>query len=82
MRWISIVGAIGLAGCITHNVSKAGPFVRDIQSGPNAFVVISCVLVHDMRTNYAWWWIGENASKERTLEQGQCWKQPIPKANL
>lgn len=78
MRGFSIVVAIGLAGCITHDVSRLGPFVKNISVQPQTLVVDSCVVQYETTTNYTWLWFGEDATTDHELTEGQCWRQALP----
>jgi hypothetical protein len=82
MRVISIVVAIGLGGCVTKNVSTLGPYVRNIQAAPEGLVVDSCKIEHVVTRNYAWWWIGEDNSRDAEIQQGQCYRQGVPMGGL
>lgn len=78
----SIVVAIGLCGCITHDVSKLGPFVKTLQTSPQGFVVDSCVIEHDTETNYTWWLIGESSEENHRIQEGACWRVVVPTGDV
>jgi hypothetical protein len=78
----SIVVAIGLGGCITHDVSKLGPFVKNIQPSAQGLVVDSCVIEHDHETDYTWMWLGETSEEHDEVKEGTCWRQVVPTGDV
>jgi hypothetical protein len=81
MRVISLAVVLaGIVGCRTSNVSTVGPFVRQIYVQPQTqlMTVDSCQVQVETTRNYAYWWLGQNHSTEREVQQGQCWRQDIP----
>ena len=77
----AIVVVVGLAGCVSHT-AKLGPYVRNIQAQPGGLVVDSCVVQHVVEENYALLLIGTSPSRDARLEQGACWRQLVPTADV
>ncbi|HUS32058.1 MAG TPA: hypothetical protein VMZ53_26345 [Kofleriaceae bacterium] len=75
MRFISIVGAIGLSACVTH-VSRLGPFVKNLSVQPQGIVVDSCVVQYETTTDYTPASGGNR--KDHELVEGTCYRDVVP----
>ncbi len=74
--------AIAASGCITHQTSKVGPFVKNIVAQPQGLAVDSCVVKLETSKDYTWWWADAGTDVDHEVSEGPCWRTVLPMGGL